>query len=161
MHAQSTYSSPGIMIHVARSCEKNRNRHHNPSRLSKARFITHQSVHSTIPEISIPISIRLPALLHAKPCCHFKQSTRYDHSISIQRRIRAFIQPDHQNRNWNKYRRHQNCIQPCKQNRIVIPSKMLMAGFIETVQSNHSTFTKACICLFGILGMYGPTRLGK
>ena len=88
VHAQSTCSSPGIVIHVASILRENPNRHHSPSRLRKARFITHQSARPTTsdhttwsrPEISIPISTRLP------PCCTQKRivTSNKAHDMIIQ-----------------------------------------------------------------------------
>ena len=54
VHAQSTCSSPGIVIHVASILRENPNRHHSPSRLRKAQFITHQSIRH--PDINPPPS---------------------------------------------------------------------------------------------------------
>ena len=98
MHSQSTCSSPGIVIHVASILRENPNRHHSPSRLRKAQFITHQSIRH--PDINPPPS----ACCTQKRIVTSKKKKPYDNSISIQHPIKAFIQPDHQNRNWNEDR---------------------------------------------------------
>lgn len=57
VHAQSTCSSPGITIHVASILRKRESASQPVSRLSKVRFIAHQSVGPAIPGAAlIPIS---------------------------------------------------------------------------------------------------------